>query len=1031
MRPKPTPASTKQNDNRRNNNSMASPGSSMNSGAPSTTTNASKGGKIPWSGIAAGGGSGSSPVNSSTPMSFASAAARSSNSGGRPTMGSPSLSRGTLQRSQLGGSGSQSASSHQNKSSTPFSARSRREDLKDSESFQKGDDKSEPTPESILAENSGGRSYSVNEMLSIWEDMKRSNAIKPSVDQKNDLFHSILPNQPAILDPSLQQAHMEAHQQPHESGSNGDSGLLANASHSNQSSISTTSNANGNPTPFADRLLSAKPSLSELHKENGFAQHKPFSQSDMIDTSASSIVLPGTTASSSSWSPFGATAPSLATNNESIFKANGILPKNDLFSSGVGLHSGTPPPGISSPIPTIIPPESINWVYKDPSGAEQGPFNGIRMQEWYASKWLHESLLIRRAEENDFYMLKDFMVRVNNFLEPFLVPQLPVTRGSFFEDPQIRIQEEMLARQREALRRQQQLQFASLQLQQQNSGWGSMSPITTPMSPMSPWAQPQPLSQPQPISTLGNSNPFDFGGLSGSQVNLNHINNDVWQPRAPGSIPQTPRRVPSATDLNSLNDTSVKRSLLSELEDSDIHQKVISNKDDLFESEEFLIKETPIASQSAIQPPAKSPPVEPEVIPEESAPEPIEPAPIAEEQVIVKEEKKAAPEPQIKKAKASKAKSKKSILASEPQAPVASSNAKVDELAEELTSQLEFVQTEEDTHSFEDSSPNSPSQSPKPVAPVLAPWAKKEAVKPKTPSLREIQEMEAAERKTRKAQQQQQQAAAAAAALLQASRSGASTPVSALAPALPSGATWATVGPSSNSAPKKTLAQIQKEEEEAARKRTPASAPPAGVRRYVDIATPSPTSYSTRASANPASAAPAPAVGGAWTTVGPGGKRVGGGLTSTPSSVPASAATSPTHRKVEPAVRAVSGTSSVGAGVKLSSSGEEFLNWCKASLQDLQAGVNQAELLSMFFSLPASSESKEIIAESIYSSSTTMDGRRFAEEFLKRRKGVDSEISSHSWSDVLSKTTSTPTKTVNDGWNVSFKVVGKKKGRRE
>lgn len=1030
MRPKPTPANTKQNDNRRNTNSMASPGSSMTSGLPPTSTNASKGGKIPWSGIAAGGGSGSSPVNSSIPMSFASAAARSSNSSGRPTMGSPSLSRGTLQRSQLGGSGSQSASSHQNKSSTPFSARSRREDSKEFESFQKGDDKPDPTPESILAENSGGRSYSVNEMLSIWEDMKRSNAIKPSVDQKNDLFHSILPNQPAILDHSLQHAHtQEPQQQPHESGSNGgDTGLLANASHSNQSSISANSNANGNPTPFADRLLSAKPSLSELHKENGFTQHKPFSQSDMIDSSASSIVLPGTTASSS-WSPFGATAPSLATNNESIFKANGILPKNDLFSSGVGLHSGTPPPGISSPIPTILPPESINWVYKDPSGAEQGPFNGIRMQEWYASKWLHESLLIRRAEETDFYMLKDFMVRVNNFLEPFLVPQLPVMRGSFFEDPQIRMQEEMLARQREALRRQQQLQFASLQLQQQNSGWGSMSPITTPMSPMSPWAQPQSLSQPQPISTLGNSNPFDFGGLPGSQVSLNHINNDVWQPRAPGSIPQTPRRVPSVTELNSLNDTSVKRSLLSELEDSDVQQKLSYNKDDLFESEEFLIRETPIASQSAIQPPAKSPPVEPVSIAEESAFEKIEPVSIAEEQDILKEEKKSASEPQVKKAKASKIKSKKSILASDQQTPAVSSSAKVDELAEELTSQLEFVQTEDDTQSFEESSPDSPTQSPKPVAPVLAPWAKREAVKPKTPSLKEIQEIEAAERKTRKAQQQQQQAAAAAAALLQASRSGASTPVSALAPALPSGATWATVGPSPNSAPKKTLAQIQKEEEEAARKRTPTAAPPAGVRRYVDIATPSPTSYSARASA--ASAAPAPAIGGAWTTVGPGGKRVGGGLTSTPSSVPASTTTSPTHRKVEPAVRAVSGTSSVSSGVKLSSSGEEFLNWCKASLQDLQAGVNQAELLSMFFSLPASSESKEIIAESIYSSSTTMDGRRFAEEFLKRRKGVDSEISSHSWSDVLSKTTSTPSKPVNDGWNVSFKVVGKKKGRRE
>lgn len=1028
MRPKPTPVSSKQSENTRINNNMGSFGSPVSSGGQPLSNNAPRGSKIPWSGIAAGAGSGHSPANSNVPMSFASAAAlsmsRSTNNGGRSSIGSPSLSRATLPRSQLANTGHHSTSNNQKKSSASFAPKPDWDDPRDAELFQQFDDTRDPSSETVLLENSGGRNYSVSEMLNIYEDMKRGNTFKPSVEQKNDLFHSILPNQPAVLDHSLhhQPFHQEAQQQqqPPDSASNNDAKPFGTLGNSN-----SAGNANGNSSSFADRLFSAKPNLSEPHKDD-FSQHKALNQSENAATEspASSIVLPGVT--SSSWSPFGATTTSLATNPEPVYKTNGILPKNDLFGGGVGFHTSTPPPGIASPMPTLITAENTNWIYKDPSGFEQGPFNGLRMQEWYASKWLQETLLIRRVEETEFYMLKDLMGRVNNFSEPFLVSQLPASRVMFFDDPQQRIQEEMLARQRELLRRQQlQQQFATLQLQQQNTGWGS--PLTTPMSPMSPWTQSQPLSQPQPLSSYGNNNPFDFSGLSGSQVNLAHMNNGVWQPRAPGSIPQTPRRIPSLSDLNSQNPepASLKRSILAELEDSGPQSHLTSHKGLLYEDEELLTKEDFDASQSAIRPPSKPSPISNE----EVTPKP-EPISFVDEQESVKESSKPA-ETATKKSRLSKSKGKKSVPVSGQQTPsVARLNgSKDDELAEELTKELEHMQVEEDATMFEETIASFPDASPKPVAPVLAPWAKKEVGKSKAPSLKEIQEIEAAERKTRKAQQLQASAAIAA----QISRSGASTPVSSSAPALPSGATWATVGvPSPSTAPKKTLAQIQKEEEENNRKRNPlASAPPSGARRYVDIAAPSASaSFFSRPSV-PSAVNAGPVTGGAWTTVGPGGKRVGNGLTSAPGSVPPSAASSPTHRKVEPVARVVAATTSVPTGIKLSSSGEEFLNWCKTSLQDLQSGVNQTELLSMLFSLPASSESKEIIAESIYSSSTTMDGRRFAEEFLKRRKTADNEISGNfTWSDVLTKT-STAAKPVSDGWNVSFKVVGKKKGRRE
>lgn len=994
MRPKPVPSTSKPTDTHRSNNgsspliSQASP-------------NISRGGKTPWSGIASGTASAYSQSNgTNNTMSFANAAAsslsRSTSTGGRSTIGS-SIGSPNVKRSQLFGSTNSNKNSFFNTSS------------------RWGDDTKEPTSEKLetdsketeyaLLENKGGRNYSVDEMLSIWEDMKRNNLIKPSIEQKNDLFHSILPNQPAILDPTLQQLQDSQHG---DGSATNESAKTRDSTHSNQSSIS--GNVTGNSSVFSDRLLSAKPSLSDVQKDNGFSQHKSISQSEnVINSPSSSIVLPGVT--NSSWSPFGNNATSLASNSESVFKSNGILPKTDLFNSGIGFHASTPPPGISSPLPTLVGPENINWIYKDPTGVEQGPFNGVRMQEWYASKWLQESLLIRRVDESEFYTLKDFMTKVNNFFEPFLVPLSGSSRSGYFDDNQ-RLQEDLLQRQRETMRRQQLQQYAAIQLQQQNSGWGSMSPITTPMSPMSHWAQPQPMS------SIGQG-PFEFGGpgglssgLSGSQISLNHINNDVWQPRAPGSIPHTPKRVPSVSELNfpQSEAPAPKRSILSELEDSE-PSIIQSSRDLLLNDDELMISEPSPVVASAIQPPFKSP-----VNKVKSVDQAVEPIVQSVEPGVSESVAFSEPAP----TKKSKAKSgKKSAPVSEQPTPVVSKVTPValkdEDSVEQVTQALETVTVKEEPEPVL-------VKSPKASTPVLAPWAKKEPIKSKAPSIKEIQEMEAAELKTRKAQQQQQQQQLAA-SIIQASRS--STPSN--APALPSGATWATVGVSS-AAPKKTLAQIQKEEEEAARKRGVITTN-TNVKKYADLAASGSSSFrvassSSIASITTSSTSSTITSGGAWTTVGPGGKKVGSGTNVAPTA--ASAISTPVVKKVETPARSVSALNN-----KISAASEDFLNWCKGALQDLHSGVNQTELLSMLFSLPASSESKEIIAETIYSSSTTMDGRRFAEEFIKRRKSADTEISSNtSWSDILQKA-QTATKPVNDGWNVSFKVVGKKKGRKE
>ncbi len=166
----------------------------------------------------------------------------------------------------------------------------------------------------------------------------------------------------------------------------------------------------------------------------------------------------------------------------------------------------------------------------------------------------------------------------------------------------------------------------------------------------------------------------------------------------------------------------------------------------------------------------------------------------------------------------------------------------------------------------------------------IAPWAEKTSESTKGPSLKDIQDAEA-----RKAAQQEEIAAAARNA--QAEQERFVQPV-APAPGLPSTSTWANVGTpttpttpaanawvkpavgkvtsnTSNAAAKKTLAQIQREEEARKQRQSAAATQQAAInaptaaagKRYADLA--------SKAAAVPAGPSPPT---GAWTTVGSSGK---------------------------------------------------------------------------------------------------------------------------------------------------------------
>ncbi|KAK9329486.1 hypothetical protein V1520DRAFT_171018 [Lipomyces starkeyi] len=363
----------------------------------------------------------------------------------------------------------------------------------------------------------------------------------------------------------------------------------------------------------------------------------------------------------------------------------------------------------------------------------------------------------------------------------------------------------------------------------------------------------------------------------------------------------------------------------------------------------------------------------------------------------------------------------------------------------------------------------SPAATPSPTAHIsvpIAPWAKSATEKKtKTQSLKEIEEREARVKQLQeqRVQQQQQRLLQRKAAEIDLTNGNVVTDdlsgnSGSIPPGLPRSATWAKAVhvPSV----KKTLAQIQKEEEDARQRKAATAVANSNAvpgvmtaqgRKYAEITsskpgTPVSVSRATTATVSSFS-------GGAWTTIGPGGKKAGTATSAT------TAPMTTIRRTVSTPVSTATASRKTGV-VKPSVSADEFFKWCRSTLQGVNSGVNAEELLTMLLSLPlAGPETVEIIADTVYANSTTMDGRRFAEEFVKRRKAVEGNTevlvalahatgdgavksksddkASEGWNEVLVKGNAKALKTAStpggasEGWNSAFKVVGtKKKGKR-
>jgi PERQ amino acid-rich with GYF domain-containing protein len=711
-------------------------------------------------------------------------------------------------------------------------------------------------------------------------------------------------------------------------------------------------------------------------------------------------------------------------------------------------------PGISSPASsqppaaqqrTMVMPDRMRWIYRDPTGNTQGPFSGLEMHDWYKAGFFSPELLVKKQEEPDYEPLAQLIRRIGNSREPFLVPQIGIPHGpptaqsgnawagsagpatapgaqppfansfpsfgtTLTAEQQNalerRKQEEqyLMARQKEHLAAQQQalarqVQIGGIlpnQLQHQASAHSlhsqpSYGSITSPGG-----YQPSPTQGPAPgasvpglIDNAFRSGPGAVPGLGplgpGSDMMGNHRADDVsglmdrlnlgrsGQP-AFGTVPLTfgQQQPESSTHTQQVVAMLSDRARLQrEQAEHDVMQRYAPNEQQNAQSfADRLQQFNDLRLQTDLDLSKVAPPPE-GIIGKPSAP-------MAQSQG--EQSEPASPESSVPQYHVPESKTNLSSFGQEPLS---------------LTEQVQKAQSAK--HSPQPQSawnkvepaifpfPPAPSQSPLPAPaaqrkPIIAeslttesrsgaatpaadtpstsiaPWAKEPAEASRGPSLREIQEAEAKKAAEREALAASARREAFEKELL------AQTQPPFVQPGLPSSSTWASgaspVTPSGNAASvwggkpavgkvvtpsgsmsKKTLQQIQKEEE-ARKQRAVAQATAAATVFGVTAPAPSAGKRYADLAGKPTAVLPSiPGVNSAWTTVGASGKTKAPG-----SSTPTPTAVRSTSTTIVPSVvkkPTVTRSTTIGGQSGKVNAEEEFRKWAVNELRhDLNKGIN-------------------------------------------------------------------------------------------
>lgn len=734
--------------------------------------------------------------------------------------------------------------------------------------------------------------------------------------------------------------------------------------------------------------------------------------------------------------------PSITSPSQEPIGQRPAQPSAPMQPQPVGSSASNQPPAAQQK--TMVMPDRMRWIYRDPQGVTQGPWSGLEMHDWYKAGFFSPELLVKKYEDHDYEPLAQLIRRIGNSREPFLVPQIGIPHGPPATQPgngwagaaplagpasgaqppfassfpsfgttltaeqqnalERRKQEEqyLMARQKEHLAQQQiaqrlQLQGAHSILPQQLHHHSSahslhsqpsFGSITSPAAYQpSPSQGPAPGQQHVPGFFDNSFRAGPVGGLGAVGAGLGHIREEEMPsmldrlnlgrpgPGAFGGIGQGFNQHQDPMHTQRVDAMLTDRTRLQQEQaqfdaQQRFRQEQPANNDRLqqFQDLQAQAKNDAFGPEGVIgQPIAPLAERQHEEL-EDTEDQEFQEDEVNSEVAAEEPEPVKAQEPLSMTEQVQKAVSAKQSPA--PQSPWAKVDTALPQPFPPAPSQspLPAPAAQRNRANMADAlhteSP-SPSQTPSVETPSasIAPWAKEPAEAPRGPSLKEIQEIEA------KAAAQAEEIAAQArrAALERELAAQAQTTVP--APGLPSSSTWASASspaiqpaatPSAwakaakaatTPSAAKTLAQIQKEEEArkkrvavAAAAAAAAQSPVGGVaaaqvvgKRYADLAS--------------KIASPAPAVGGAWTTVGASGK------VKTPAAVPAPPPPTRAVSMATPSAAAVkkptpSRSTTLGGSAGTVNAQDEFKKWAVNELKhDLNKNVIGMFPLTLFLPL--------------------------------------------------------------------------------
>jgi PERQ amino acid-rich with GYF domain-containing protein len=481
---------------------------------------------------------------------------------------------------------------------------------------------------------------------------------------------------------------------------------------------------------------------------------------------------------------------------------------------------------------------AVQWFYRDPNSVEQGPFSGTTMHDWYSHSYFDDALPVRRASESSFHSLAELKAATGNAVQPFLSPlrpralppNLPIPAA--FSSPNGHVAEALKNLNVSPAPGDQRVSPAP-----QYATYNAFSPNQfTPQPFVSPgFAQPQPWGMGAIGSPMGQPG---FGFAARGPMMPNQPYSPVIGPPAPRdpfgpygapaapwqTQTQTQQNVPVHPPSDQAWQAPGPQPPLEMLQQAPVPMQPVQPQ---VQPEQHVVEE--IAQELEPEPA----PVEEAAEPESAVISEPEPGPEAEE-VPVSEpepETKAVPPPSVwgqKTTKTSAPSSRKnSILSPAPiaaQLPQTPSASKLPPAPASLPAKPLSARSGSVSESLPPKPVATPPAEKTPVSSKPAPWAVKDDTPravPTGPSLREIQEAEARQAEARKAALAEARAATSSPAPvalddvptslswgLPSSGSGkATTPVPTTT--TPPAPAWG----NGDAGPKKTLKQIQEEEE--------------------------------------------------------------------------------------------------------------------------------------------------------------------------------------------------------------------------